>query len=71
MAKRKPETRNAALANWAAVNDFLRDASEEEAAILLKQEQEGQRRVQYLMRIYARFNRCRGKRERSELLGLK
>lgn len=57
-----------ALANWEGCNDFLREATELQAKALLEHEQAGKRRVQYLLRIHARFNRERAKRERAELL---
>lgn len=56
------------LNNWESCNNFLRDCTEEQAAQLLEMEKQGKRRVQYLLRIHARFNRERAKRERSELL---
>lgn len=59
---------DAALTNWETCNDFLRNATEEDAGLMLKTEKAGKRRVQYLLRIYARFNRERARRERSELL---
>lgn len=58
----------AALANWETCNDALRDATEEQAHALLKAEQAGKGRVQYLLRIHARYNRQRAQRERAELL---
>lgn len=64
---RKPTT--AALSNWAGLNDALRAATEAEAAALLKKEQAGKARVQYLLRIHGRFNRERARREREQLLG--
>ena len=57
-----------ALTNWETCNDFLRGASEKDAEAMLTVEKGGKRRVQYLLRIYARFNRERARRERSELL---
>lgn len=57
-----------ALTNWETCNDFLRAATEKEAEAMLTMEKGGKRRVQYLLRIYARFNRERARRERSELL---
>lgn len=57
-----------ALGNWFALNEFLREASEADCERLLKEEKRGQRRVQYLLRIHARYNKQRGQRERGELL---
>ena len=61
----------AVLTNWELCNDYLRDASEDEAKALLTLEQSGKRRIQYLLRLHARFNKERAKRERSELLTLR
>lgn len=58
----------AALANWEALNEALRECSEDDAKAMLAAEKKGKRRLQYLLRIHARFNRQRGLRERSELL---
>lgn len=58
-----------ALANWAACNEFLRTASEDEAATLLHHESKGKRRVQYMLRMHSRFNHERAQRERAQLLG--
>ena len=65
--KTKPQL-EAALTNWETCNDFLRAATEDDASAMLAMEKSGKRRVQYLLRIYARFNRERARRERSELL---
>lgn len=56
------------LDNWEKCNEFLRDATEDQAKGLLAAEKRGKRRVQYLLRIHARYNRERARRERSELL---
>lgn len=60
-----------ALATWPACNDFLRTATELEAANMLKMEKAGKQRTQYLMRIYSRFNSERANRERRELFSSK
>jgi len=57
-----------ALQNWPSLNDALRSATKTEALELLVFEQAGQRRVQYLLRIYGRYNLLRAKEERAELL---
>jgi len=59
-----------ALATWEGLNTFLRTASEKQAKQLLDMERKGKRRIQYLMRTHARFNRERAQRERTELLRL-
>jgi hypothetical protein len=56
-----------ALTNWAACNDFLRTASEKEAATLLRHERRGKQRTQYMLRMHSRFNHERAQRERTEL----
>lgn len=58
----------AALSNWTALNDALRTASEHRCALLLDRERLGKRRIQYLLRIHARFNKQRADRERRELM---
>ena len=60
-----------ALSSWEHCNDFLRSANEGQAKTLLDLEQLGKLRIQYLLRIHARFNKERAKRERSELLSSK
>lgn len=56
------------LQNWESCNTFLRTATEDEALQLLTLEQNGKRRVQYVLRIHARYNSQRAKRERASLL---
>ena len=58
----------AAMANWPAFNEYLRDCSEKEALSALNRERDGKARVQYLLRAHARWNRLRAQRERVELL---
>ena len=57
-----------ALGDWLICNSYLRSATEQEAKALLDAELAGKRRVQFLLRAHARFNRQRASRERSELL---
>jgi hypothetical protein len=59
----------AAFNNWQACNEFLRTATEDEAATLLHHERKGKQRVQYMLRMHARMNRERAQRERLEILG--
>lgn len=59
----------AALGSWTALNDVLRGASEEACAGLLRVECAGKQRVQYMLRIHARYNKLRAERERRELVG--
>jgi hypothetical protein len=58
-----------ALANWGALQEALREVSEEECWRLLAEEKAGKNRVQFLLRIYGRANRLRTERERRELMG--
>jgi hypothetical protein len=58
-----------ALSTWTALNDFLRTATEDEAFEMLRLERGGKRRIQYLLRIYSRYNHTRATREREEILG--
>jgi hypothetical protein len=59
---------DAALSNWKSLNDFLRNATEQDCIDLLRQERKGKARVQFLIRIHGRFNVLRAERERGELL---
>jgi hypothetical protein len=56
-----------ALEDWENLNEALRRATEEDARRMLFAERKGKRRLQYLLRIYGRFNRLRAVRERAEL----
>lgn len=56
------------LATWVDLNEALRNVNETECWTLLKAEQAGKRRVQFLLRIYGRANRLRTERERNALL---
>lgn len=56
------------LDTWGTVNDYLRVATEVQAKELLEVERASRRRLQYLLRLHARFNKERAHRERSELL---
>jgi len=56
-----------ALANWTALNDALRDATEGEAEMLLKAEVKGVGRLGFVIRIHHRFNKLRSARELREL----
>lgn len=59
-----------ALQNWSNVNNFLREASETEAACMLTKEQNGLRRLQVLIRAHSRMNKKRSMRERAEIFEL-
>lgn len=53
---------------WASLNEELKGASEEQCWKMLEAEKTGQRRVQFLLRIFGRAHKLRGIRERSALL---
>jgi len=55
------------LATWHSMNAFMAEATEEEAKLLLMDELDHGRRLQFLIRIYGRFSKLRTKRERYEL----
>lgn len=57
-----------ALDSWKLCNDFLREATEQQATTLLAREKNGKRRSQYLLRIHSRLNKTRAERERAELM---
>lgn len=57
-----------AVSSWPAFNDFLREATEEEALRLMELERLGRARLQFLLRAYSRYNAMRARRERRELL---
>jgi hypothetical protein len=57
------------LKTWKNLNDALRNADEQTCDKLLKLEQGGRRRQQYLLRIHSRLNKARADREREELKG--
>lgn len=59
---------NAALATWPNLQASLSEASEEDCRKMLVMEREGKQRLQFLLRIYGRFNRLRAERERRELV---
>lgn len=63
---KKPVT-NPILKSWLALNDHLRDASEEACQILITEELAGRKRKQFLKRIHSRLNKVRADRERTEL----
>jgi len=71
-AKKKKElNQRQALDSWLNLNEFLRTATETSAESLLEMEKHGRRRIDYLRRIYGRYNLLRAQRERIELLTTK
>lgn len=63
---KKPVT-NPSLQSWLALNDALRDATEQVCNNLLKEELNGRKRKQFIKRIHSRLNKVRADRERHEL----
>lgn len=57
------------LDNWQALNAHVQTMDEQELQKLLKKEQMNKNRMQFLIRIYGRYNKLRTIRERKELIG--
>jgi hypothetical protein len=55
------------LKNWESLNRELIKFNEDQCWDLLKAERAGLCRTQFLLRIYGRGNKLRGKRERKDL----
>jgi hypothetical protein len=60
-------TKKAKPLGWTKMNDAVRDASEKEAAKLLQDEKAGAGRIEFMLRIYARYNKMRRQREMAEI----
>lgn len=58
------------LSSFSATNDFLRSATEDDVSKLLIAEKRGAKRRTMLLRLHARFNLLRARREREELNAL-
>ena len=56
------------LRSWQTLQAFLPSLSEKQCWELLEAERTGQRRFQFMLRLYGRANKLRGKREREDLL---
>lgn len=56
-----------ALQNWQSLQEALPHLTEKQCWDLLETERAGHRRVQFLLRLYGRANKLRGKRERRNL----
>ena len=56
-----------ALKNWASLNAALPNLSETQCWDLLDKEKSGAKRIQFLLRLYGRANKLRGRRERKYL----
>lgn len=68
MSTQRKKQASAISQEWEALNDKLREASEEECRELLKTEQEGPNRLTYIKRIHSRLNKVRADRERAEFI---
>jgi hypothetical protein len=53
--------------SWLELNEVVRAADEQTCLDLLDAEMKGKRRSQFALRIWSRFNRMRGLREKAEL----
>ena len=58
-----------ALNTWKSLNEALQsdETGEEECLRLLQVERKNQRRLQFMLRLYGRYNKLRTERERREL----
>jgi hypothetical protein len=57
-----------ALSTWVGLNDAVLTMGEQECLDLIREEMRGERRKMFILRIFSRYNRLRGQRERAELL---
>jgi hypothetical protein len=62
----KKPVKHPSLQTWLALNQALREAGENDCHQLLKLEQGGRKRKQFLKRIHSRLNKVRADRERAE-----
>lgn len=70
MPRKKKLNPKVALATWEDLNRELMECEDEDALNdLLAVELRGKQRAQFARRIYSRFSKVRGERERSELEG--
>lgn len=53
--------------SWLELNEVMRGADERTCQDLLQAELNGKRRSQFVLRIWSRYNRMRGLREKAEL----
>ena len=64
---KKKEIENPILGTWSSLNQYVMVTDDEKAlAALLKVEQAGTARKQFILRIHSRINRLRAARERLE-----
>lgn len=66
MTTKKP-VKNPVLQTWVALNEAIMGMGEADCKRLLKEEQRGRCRQQFLRRIHSRLNKVRADREREEL----
>lgn len=62
------QTEPRALQTWLLLNEELRSMTEEQCWALLRKEQQGKKRIQYMLRIFSRANKLRTERERAEIV---
>ena len=59
------------LANWNTLCESLLNCEDEKLLLeTLAEEKKGQKRLQFMLRIYGRYNKLRGARERKDLMKL-
>lgn len=63
----KKQVSEPALQTWLGLNDALRDADVAQCRRLLRLEQQGRARRQFIRRIHSRLNKARADQERVEL----
>lgn len=59
------------LENWVVLNEYIQTLDEKTIKALIEKEKNNEARPQFLVRLYGRFNKLRGMRERKELLSFK
>ena len=59
-----------ALASWQALNERIKDMTEEELYSALNTEMSHDRRSQFVIRLHARHTKIKAAREREELLAV-
>lgn len=61
-----------ALSTWKSLNEELQkdEMTEEECLRLLNIERKGQRRLQFMLRLFGRYNKLRAERERREIAAI-
>lgn len=66
----KKPIKNPVLQTWDGLNEALRSIDDEKTVkSLIREEQRGRARQQFLLRLHSRLNKLRADRERKKLLG--